>query len=181
VFIPGAKVDGTLRMLQDYDHRARFFSDVVSSSKLLCHTGDTHFGYTMRMKEPAPIDVTSDVVWEKVDDQHWRCRSYSTKVVEVEKEKGYLYRLYTYWRVAGVEKGVFVEGEAIELSGEFSSMTRALGSLFMGISPEKSLKRSLTSMRETMAKPGLEFANNPGTPACGEPFRPAGCTATTGR
>ncbi len=180
VFLPGAKLDRTLRMLQDYDHRAQYF-DVVSNSKLLCQTGGNHFGYSMRLKEPTVIDSDNDVVWEKVDDQHWRCHSYSTKVREVEKEKGYLLRLYTYWRVAAVENGVMVEGEAIELSGEFGAMTRALGSLFMGISPEKSLRRSLVSMKETMAKPGLEFANNPGAPACGEPFHPAGCTATTER
>ncbi len=181
VFIPGATVDRTLRMLQDYDHRAQYFSDVVATSRLLCRTGDTHFGYAMRLKEPAVIDADSDVLWEKVDDQHWRCRSYSTKVREVEKQKGYLLRLYTYWRVAAADKGLFVEGEAIELSGEFGSMTRALGSLFLGISPEKSLRRSLTSMRDTMLKPGLQFATTPGVPQCGEPYRPAGCTATTER
>ncbi len=181
VFIPGASLERTLRMLQDYDHRAQFFSDVVSSSKLLCRSGDNHYGYSMRLKEPTVIDADSDVVWEKVDDRRWRCRSYSTKVREVDKAKGYLLRLYTYWRVAAEDKGVFVEGEAIELSGEFGSMTRALGSLFLGISPEKSLRRSLTAMRETMLKPGLEFGNSPGAAQCGEPYRPAGCTATSVR
>ncbi len=181
VFIPGATVDRTLRMLRDYDHRAQYFSDVVATSRLMCRTGDTHFGYSMRLKEPTVIDADSDVVWEKVDDRRWKCRSYSTKVREVEKEKGYLLRLYTYWRLAAAENGVFVEGEAIELSGEFGSMTRALGSLFLGISPEKSLRRSLTSMRETMRKPGLEFADNANGPRCGEPYRPAGCTTRTER
>lgn len=181
VFIPGATLDRMIRMLQDYDHRAQYFSEVVASSKLLCRTGEGHFGYSMRLKEPAVIDSDNDVVWEKVDARHWRCRSYSTKVRE-EKEKGYLLRLYTYWRVAEADKGVYVEGEAIELSGEFGSMTRALGSLFMGISPEKSLRRSLNSMREAMLKPGAEFALPPaGLPQCGEAYKPAACTTTTQR
>ena len=76
VFIPGATLDRMIRMLQDYDHRAQYFSEVVASSKLLCRTGEGHFGYSMRLKEPAVIDSDNDVVWEKVDARHWRCRSY---------------------------------------------------------------------------------------------------------
>jgi hypothetical protein len=182
VFLPGASAERTVRMMQDYDHRTEYFSEVVAASKLLCRTGEGQFGYSMRLKEPSVIDSDNDVVWEKVDAKHWRCRSYSTKVREVEKQKGYLLRLYMYWRVAEADNGTYVEGEAIELSGEFGSMTRALGSLFLGISPEKSLRRSLNSMREALAKPGAQFALPPaGLPACGEPYRPAACTATTQR
>jgi hypothetical protein len=181
VFIPGAKLDRTLRLLQDYDHRTQYFSEVVAASKLFCRTGDNHFGYTMRLKEPAVIDSDNDVVWQRVDEHRWRCSSYGTKVREVEKQKGYLLRLNTYWRVAETEQGVYVEGEAIEMSGEFGSMTRALGSLFLGISPEKSLRRSLTSIREALLKPG-DFALPPtGLPACGEPYRPAPCTQSSQR
>ena len=46
----------------------------------------------------------------------------------------------------------------------------------MGINPEKSLKNSLTSMRESSGESrDCEFALPPaGLPACGEPYRPAG-------
>src|SRR5689334_14885077 len=55
VFIPGAKLDTLVRMLQDYDHRATYFPETISTSRLLCRTGTEHFSYTMRMKEPAVI------------------------------------------------------------------------------------------------------------------------------
>ena len=42
--------------------------------------GENQFHFSMRMKEPAVIDVDSDVVWERVDAHRWRCRSYSTHV-----------------------------------------------------------------------------------------------------
>jgi hypothetical protein len=178
-FIPGATVDKLVRMLQDYDHRAQYFPETISSSKLLCLTGTERFQYSMRMKEPAILDVDSDVTWEKVDAQHWRCRSLSTKVAEAGKDHGYLRRLNSYWRFGETPKGVFVEAETITLSDEFGSMTRMLGSALMGINPEKSLRHSLTSMRESVLKPGLEIPKLPaGLPACGAPVARATCATS---
>lgn len=184
VFIAGAKMDRLLAMLQDYDHREKYFPETIAASKLLCRTGQDHFRYTMRMKEPAVIDVESDVVWEKVDAHRWRCRSYSTKTAEVGKDHGYLRQLYSYWRFAEVDQGVYVEAETITLSDEFGSMTRALGSALMGINPEKSLKHSLAAMRESLMKPGLTIPSPPeGLPACGAAAsRPSACAqAAPGR
>ncbi len=178
VFIPGGTADRTIRLLQDYDHRAQFFSDMVSDSKLLCRTGDGHFQYSMVLKEPTRIEVQSDVVWERVDPHRWRCRSYSTHLREIGSNHGYLLRLYSYWRVAEVQNGVYVEGESISLTGEFGAMARALGSMLLGINPEKTLRRSLSSIRERVLDQGLKFAGPPaGSPACGDAFRPAPCEA----
>jgi len=181
VFIPGTTVDRTVRMLQDYDHRAQYFSEVISTARLLCRSGEERFGFTMRLKEPAVIDAENDVVWERLDAQHWRCRSYSTKVAEIGKPHGYLLRLNSYWRFADTGKGVIAEGQTITLSGEFGSVMRTLGSL-AGINPEKSLKKSLGSMRETLTKPGMEFPLPPaGLPSCGQPVRIPGCALQSSR
>jgi len=183
VFIPGASLEKLVRMLQDYDHRAAYFPETISTSKLLCRSGTNHFRYTMRLKEPAVIDIESDVVWERVDPHRWRCRSYSIKTAEVGKDHGYLRNLCSYWRFAETEKGVYVESETITQSDEFGAMTRALGSMLMGINPEKSLKHSLTSMRESVSRPNLQVPALPeGLPECGAAVaRPAGCTAVSAR
>jgi hypothetical protein len=178
VLIPGAKLDRLVQMLQDYDHRARFFPQTIASSKLLCRTGKDRFRYTMRLKEPAVVDVESDVLWERVDPQRWRVRSYSMKTQEVGKVHGYLRQLYSYWRLAQTDKGVYVEGETITLSDRFGSVAREFGSVFLGLNPEKSVKRSLQEMRDSMLQPGLEILDPPGgLPECGDLFRPEGCTA----
>lgn len=177
VFIPGTTVDRAVRMLQDYDHRPRYFPELISSSKLLCRTATDRFGFTMRLKEPAVIDTQNDVVWERLDARHWRCRSYSTKVTEVGKQHNYLLRLNSYWRFAEADQGVTVEAQTITLSGEFSSLMRSLGSM-MGINPEKSLRKTLGSMRESLLKPGQDFASPPeGLPDCGPPVRMSACPA----
>jgi hypothetical protein len=182
VFIDGAKLERTVRFLQDYDHRAQYFPEVIGSAKLQCRRGDGQFGFTMRMKEPSVIDVDNDVVWQKVDAHRWRCRSYSTQIKNVGgKDQRYIQRLFTYWRLFETDKGVYVEGESITLSGEFNALLRTLGS-WMGINPEKSLKKTLTYMRENLHKPGLEFALPPsGLPECGEPVRLAGCSVVSSR
>ena len=163
-------------MLQDYDHRAEYFNEVIAASKLLCRTGENRFGFTMRLKEPAVIDSENDVVWESAGPRRAHCRSYSTKIQEIGKEHGYLLRLNSYWRFTETDKGVFAEGQTITLSGEFGSFMRTLGSM-MGINPEKSLKKSLTSMQETLEKPGMEFHKPPtGMPDCGVEVRPPVCS-----
>jgi hypothetical protein len=180
VFIPGVPVQRLVRMLQDYDHRSEYFPDVVASASLQCRTGAGRFGFTMRIKEPVVADSENDVVWERLDDRRWRCRSVSGDVREIGKQHGYLYRLNSYWRLADNGQGVFVEGETITLSGEFGSLMRTLGSL-AGVNPEKSLKRTLTSMRESVTS-RHDFAPPPdGLPACAEPARPAGCPASSRR
>jgi hypothetical protein len=181
VFIERATLERTIRMLQDYDHRAQYFPEVIATSKLLCRRGVNQFGFTMRLKEPSPIDVDSDVVWQKVDDHRWRCRSYSTQIRNAGKDQRYIQRLFSYWRFYETEKGVYVEGQSITLAGEFNALMRTIGS-WMGINPEKSLKKTLAYMRENLHKPGLEFALPPaGLPECGEPFRPSGCAAVSSR
>jgi hypothetical protein len=93
-----------------------------------------------------------------------------------------LRRLNSYWRFAETGTGVYVEAETITLSDEFGAMARALGSALMGINPEKSLKHSLASMRESVLKPDLEIPKLPeGLPRCGEPVARAGCAAGPGK
>jgi hypothetical protein len=181
IFIPHATLDRTVRMLQDYDHRPLYFPEIISTSKLLCRTGEDRFGFSMRLKEPAVIDSTNDVVWERVDAHREKCRSYSTEVHEVGANHNYLLRLNSYWRFVETDQGVLVEGQTITLSGEFSGLMRTLGSL-AGINPEKSLKKSLGSMRESLLKPGVQFpAPQTGLPACGEPVRMTACDKQAGR
>ena len=180
IFIPGATVQRTVRMLQDYDHRASYFPEVIASSKLFCRTGETRFGFTMRLKEPVVADVDNDVIWERLDDRRWRCRSYSGEVREIGKPKGYVHRLTSYWRFLETAEGVFVEGQAITLGGEFGAFMRTLGSL-VGSSPEKSLRKTLNSMRETLGST-REFAPPPaGVPACGQLPSATGCTLQSNR
>ena len=108
-------------MLQDYEHRPQYFPETISSSKLLCRTGADQFQYSMRMKEPAVLDVDSDVVWERSGCAALALPFHLHARPEAGKDHGYLRRLNSYWRFAETPKGVFVEAETITLSDEFGS------------------------------------------------------------
>jgi hypothetical protein len=75
------------------------------------------------------LDTDHDVRYRSIDAQRWLCRSYTTRIAEVEnagtpKEQvfppdtgyGFLWRLDSYWRFQGRDGGVYVECRAISLS-----------------------------------------------------------------
>jgi hypothetical protein len=165
VFLRSAKLDRTVGLLQDYDHRARIFKDIVASSKLVCRPSEEQFRVQMRLKEPVELDVENDVVWRREDDRHWTSDSRSISVREVGKDHGYVRRLNSYWRFSETADGVLVEAETVTLSDSFGSAARALGSVF-GISPEKSLRKTLEAIREQVLRPGVSFEKSPAPAPC---------------
>lgn len=177
VFVPGVPLDRAIRMLQDYDHRIAYMPAVLSEAKLLCRTGEERFGFTMTLKEPAPIEVANDVTWERLDPQRWRYRSYSTKVHEIGKQHNYLFRLNSYWRFYGTPEGVYMQSQTITLSGEFSGLMRTLGSL-AGLNPETSVRKTLDQVRESLLHAPREFSLPPGgMPDCGPAPKAPACAA----
>jgi hypothetical protein len=121
------------------------------------------------------------VIWERLDEHRFRCRSYSIDAHETGKDQGYLRRLNSYWRFSEAQKGVYVEAETITLSDEFGPMTRTAGSMLLGLSPEKSLKHSLVSMRDSVQESGMQIAGPPiGLPACAAPpYKVGACASAT--
>jgi hypothetical protein len=179
VFIPGATVARVVSMLQDYDHRAMYFSDIMSISKLLCRTEPGRFQFSMLLKEPSVIESENDVVWEKLDEQRWKCRSYSTKMKEIGKQHRYLLRLNSYWRFKEVPEGVYVQGQNLTLGGEVGAFTRSLGSM-IGLSPEKSLRKTLTIIRDTVMRKDVQFFPPPAqAKGCGAATPRPGCAGVT--
>lgn len=178
VFVPGIHLDRLIPVLQDYDRRAVYFSEILSSSKLLCRNG-SHFRSEMRLKEPAPIDTENDVVWERVDAYRWKSTSYSTRVREAGGDHEYLLRLNSYWRFSEADEGVYVEAETLTLSGQFGAFLRTLGSV-AGISPETSLKRSLDLIRR-IAKSAVPAAIPDAFGTCEVVIQPPECPAGKSR
>jgi hypothetical protein len=75
------------------------------------------------------LDTDHEVHYGRVDRIRWFCRSYTTRIAEVENagkpnEKvlppdtgyGFLWRLYSYWRFQERDGGVYLECRAISLT-----------------------------------------------------------------
>jgi hypothetical protein len=112
------------------------------------------------------LDTDHDVRYSAVEARRWFCRSYTTRISEVEdagtaKERvlepdsgyGFLWRLHSYWKFeAGeAEQGVRIECRAISLTRD---VPLGLGWIIDPIVrklPQESLVRTLACTRRALA------------------------------
>jgi len=165
-FIAGATVRDVLTLVQDYDNHKNIYKPEVIASTLISHHG-TDFQIYMRLLKKkiltVVLDTDHDVHYRSLGPGRWVCRSYTTRIVEVEnqgtsKEKvlppdtgyGFLWRLYSYWRFAEQESGVCVECRAISLTRD---VPLGLGWLIEPIIqklPKESLINTLKATRQAL-------------------------------
>jgi hypothetical protein len=162
-FIPGTTVKEVLELVQDYDNHASIYQPEVIASQLISHRGNDFRIYLRLLKKKVltvVLDTDHDVAYRSLDRTRWTCRSYTTRIAEVEdagtpKEKvlppdtghGFLWRLYSYWRFQERDDGVYVECRAISLTRD---VPLGLGWIIEPIIqklPKESLVRTLEATR----------------------------------
>ena len=166
VFIPGS-LDDVISMLKDYDHHSEIYPEVVES-KLLEMNGNYLRGY-LRLKKKQVITVVLstelEINYYQIDRNRWHSRAYSTRVSEVsdagkasERElpdgegRGFMWRLYSYWRFEEVKDGVFAECRTISLSRKIPFGLGFIISPFVDGLPRESLLGVLTATRDAVQK-----------------------------
>ncbi len=130
-FVAGAKVEQVLAWVQDYDRHKDYFEE-VEESRLVSRQAEV-FDIFLRLRRKKFITVYYNTDHE-VSYRLWgsgraASRSEATRIAEIddagtkdEKEKpvgedrGFLWRLNSYWRFLQEEGGVVVECESISLS-----------------------------------------------------------------
>jgi putative flippase GtrA len=149
IFVPGADLDQVLNRLQ-YPGTAPPQEDVVSSRVL--SRGPDSLRVFIQMVRHAIITVTYDTEHEMAFRRRTpalaTARSVATRIDEVGgADRGFLWRLNSYWRYEQVEGGVMVECESISVSRSIPAVIRYLvGSVIDGVAKE-SMERTLTAIR----------------------------------
>ena len=144
-FVPGATVEQTLALVQNYDNHKIIYQPEVIDSRLISHDGDDFKIFLRLLKKKiitVVLDTDHDVHYAEVGPGRWFCRSYTSRIAEVEdvgteKEHalepdtgyGFLWRLYSYWKfeekseaagerrtAAPAANGVTIECRAISLT-----------------------------------------------------------------
>lgn len=132
IFIPGATLQQSLAVVQDYGSHQNIYKPHVQRSKVLRREGN-HFKVYLRLYRKtivtAVFDTEYDVRYFPDDATRVHSRSYSTRIAELENpggpderqmtvgnDRGYLWRLYSYWRFQEKDGGVYVQLETIALS-----------------------------------------------------------------
>jgi hypothetical protein len=165
-FIPATNLKKTLVLIQDYDNHKNIYKPEVIASRLISRRGNDFQIYLRLLKKKimtVVLDTDHDVHYRCIDRTHWTCRSYTTRIAEVEKagspnEKvlppdtghGFLWRLYSYWRFEEREGGVYVECRAISLTRD---VPLGLGWIIEPIIqklPQESLMHTLEATRQAL-------------------------------
>ena len=168
VFIPGATLDKALALLQDYDHHAQIYAPNVAASKLLSRDGNNFRVYLrFMMKKVITVVVNTEHEARFTRDAPNRASSriYSTRIAEVESpgtpserersvgnDGGYLWRLYSYWRVLERDGGTYVQCESISLTRDIPLGFGWLIRPFVTSIPRESLEFTMTTTRNVLGK-----------------------------
>jgi hypothetical protein len=162
IFLPGANLDEVIHWVQDYDHHAGRFPEVIDS-KLISRQGDTfHLYFKVRRKKiiTAYYNTFYTARYHPKGPKRVFSDSRSTKIAQLENaetpqetekpvgnDSGFLWRLNSYWRFEEADGGVYVECESVSLSRGipfgFGWMIRS----YVESVPRESLENTLTSIR----------------------------------
>jgi len=174
IFIPGATLEQTLRLVEDYDHHAVYYKPDVMRSRILEHNGNDFKAYLRFHRKKiltVVLDTEHEIHYFPLDATRAYSRSYSTHIAEVENhdkpgerqkpvgnDGGYLWRINTYWRFLERDGGTYVQCESVSLTRDIPT---GLGWLLSGLVnsiPRESLTFSLTATRNALRKPPTSVA-----------------------
>jgi hypothetical protein len=164
VFLPGAKVDDVLRVLQDYDHHSSYFAPDVERSRLLSRDGD-HFRVFLRFRRhkviTAVLNTEHDVHYFRDAPDHAHSRSSAIRIAEVEdagksderekppgQDNGFLWGMETWWRMQESDGGVYLQSEVVSLTRDIpTGLGWMIGPFVNGI-PRETLTFTLVAARK---------------------------------
>jgi len=167
VFIPGAKLEEVLSLLEDYDKHSVYFAPDVERSKIESRNGD-HFQVFLRFRRHKVITVVLNTE-HAVDYFHdaagkAHSRSSAVRIAEVEdagksdeREKtpgddgGYLWRMETWWRMQEGDGGVYVQSEVASLTRDIPTGFGWMIKPFVTGIPKETLKFTLEATRKAVA------------------------------
>ncbi len=166
IFIPGAKLDEVLSVLEDYDKHSVYFAPDVERSKIESRSGD-HFQVYLRFRRHKVITVVLNTE-HAVDYFHdapgkAHSRSSAVRIAEVEnagksdeREKtpeddgGFLWRMETWWRMQEGDGGVYVQSEVASLTRDIPKGVGWLIKPFITSIPKETLQFTLQATRKAV-------------------------------
>ena len=166
VFVPGATLAQTLSFMQDYDHKVDYFKPDIVRSKILRHEGDDYFVLLRFYKKKiitTVIDTDQEVHYHVPDSTHAYSRSRTTRVQEVENagksdekleaeghDRGFMWRMNTYWRFEQKDGGTYIECQAISLTRDIPTGLGWMVGSFVTSVPRESLAFTLNAARAAL-------------------------------
>ena len=154
VFLPGATLAQVAAIKQDYDHYKDIYKPDVVESRLIKRNGD-EFEMYLKISKKQVLTVVYDtyytVHYYSPEPGKMFLRSYSTKIDEVDRpvsqDRGFLWRLNSYWRLQEADGGVYVECEALSLSRDVPGFLNYIAGSFINKFPAESMRNTLAALK----------------------------------
>jgi len=174
VFVPGATAKDFLRVVQDVDHFASYYTPQVVRSKLVANSGEQR-QVSMRLRQhkviTVTLDTTYDVRYGALDSTHGYSISRSTQVSEIADaetahehalapgdDHGFMWRLNSYWSYAQRSDGLLLQLEAVSLTRDIPlGLDWVIGPFVFSI-PRESLEFTLNATRAALLN-GRHYGN----------------------
>jgi hypothetical protein len=168
VFVPGATLAQTLAFMEDYDHKVDYFKPDIVRSKILKQEGDDYLvllRFYQKRIITTVIDTDEQIHYHAVDKTHAWSRSHATRVQEVDNpgksderlepeghDRGFVWKLNTFWRFEEKDGGTYLECQAISLSRDIPTGLGWMVGSFVSSVPKESLTFTLTTARTALAR-----------------------------
>jgi hypothetical protein len=166
VFIPGAKLDDVLSMLEDYDHHSRYYGPDEERSKIESRDGD-HFRVFLRFRRHKVITVVlnteHDIQYFHDGPGRAHSRSSAVRIAQVENagksdereeppgdDGGFLWRMETWWRMEERDGGVYVQSEVASLTRDIPVLLSWMIKPFVTSVPKETLSATLVATRKAV-------------------------------
>jgi hypothetical protein len=165
-FVPGVTLAQTLAFMEDYDHKTQYFKPDIVRSKILRHDGDDYFvllRFYNKKIITTVIDTDQEIHYHVLDSTHAYSRSRTTRVQEVENagrsdekleaeghDRGFMWRMNTFWRFEEKDGGTYVECQAISLTRDIPTGLGWMVGSFVTSVPRESLTFTLTTARTAL-------------------------------
>ena len=180
IFVPGAKLATVVELVEDYDHHSKYYAPEVVRSKLLSRDGDHFFAYLRFFKKhilTVTIDTWHEAWYRSISATREVSRSKITRAQEVENpgqldeslrpegdDRGFLWRMNTYWKFEQKDGGTYVQCESITLTREIPLLLKPIIEPFVTSVPRESLVGVLTHTRNAVLAAAGDGADKPKTP-----------------
>jgi hypothetical protein len=167
-FVPGATLAQTIAFMEDYDHKVEYFKPDIVQSRILKHDGDDFFvllRFYQKKIITTVIDTDQEIHYHVVDKTHAWSRSHATRVQEVDNagkaderlepeghDRGFVWKLNTFWRFEERDGGTYLECQAISLSRDIPVGLGWMVGSFVSSVPKESLTFTLTTARTALVK-----------------------------
>ena len=166
VFLPGLSLDALLQRLQHPNENGPHQQDVVALRVL--NRKPDHLQVAIRMTRSKVVTVTYDtehlVDYRRYGKTRASSRSVSSRIAEIEnagtpaeralapgQDRGFLWRMNSYWRYEQVEGGVIVELESLTLSRSIPLGLGVVVEPIINRIARESINRTLDNIRRTHA------------------------------